>query len=83
MAPLTLPAPFDKSSRETQSMIAAIVRAVVSTVRLSIAPIYAVIEGFRKACIGPTLSALDRLDLLVRGHRRSMVGGQRWFTYGE
>ena len=36
-----------------------------------------------RAMIGPGLTALQRLDLVGKGKQRSLLDGQRWFSYGE
>lgn len=77
------PSPMNENTSDDDLTLLSMVNSIRWSLRTFFRPLLAGFTFFRHIVAPYTLSALERLNGVAKGYRTSLVGQERWFTYGE
>lgn len=75
--------PLNEHTSDNQIWVSKLADCIQSSIASSFSPISIILRMFKRIIAPYTITALERLDSVARGYRKSLLGNERWFTYGE
>lgn len=75
--------PLNENTSDRYLAFEFMVNSIQNSIKTLFKPLYLSWTLIRSTIAPYTLTALDRLDAVSKGYRDSLIGQQRWFTYGE
>lgn len=75
--------PLNEHTTGYQIYLAMALQKVTRTIKKLFTPLHLTFRLLKRVVAPYTLSAIDRLDSIARGYRSSLLGHERWFTYGK
>lgn len=75
--------PLNENTSGNQLWISALAGHIKSSIARIFNPISITFRLFKRIVAPYTITSLERLDSVAKGYRKSLLGNERWFTYGK
>lgn len=75
--------PLNENTSDDQLWFMSVADWIQSYFKRLFRPVSLIFRVVRRIIAPYTISALERLDGLARGYRKSLIGSERWYTYGK